>query len=147
MRICDYEASLIRKSESGRRVYPSAVNKIKGGGSGMKVEVMVDKDSTHFSYMFECDKVIDGSRLRAEDSQGQKLALLKRREQPKRAMTKEEVEALARSEFETVAVFNIWTFWQKLTDDAEQCAYCGRHDTITDKTRKYCKKCAEKHKD
>jgi hypothetical protein len=73
----------------------------------MKIEVMVDKDNTHFSYKFDCDKVIDGtSSGMAERSP--KLVIMRFDKKAKG----EESRA-----YETIAVFNIWTFWRIIPDE------------------------------
>lgn len=90
----------------------------------MKMEVMVDKDNTHFSYKFDCDKVIDGSKSRitgggADDNA--KLVILK--------------------DDKTIAVFNVWTFWRIIEDNAEKCKTCGRFEKLGKDGR--CQKCQE----
>ena len=109
----------------------------------MKIEVVVDKDNTHFSYMFECDKVIDGMNSSELSGTGYpKLVLLKKRPKPEN-MTKEQAEAHYRDEFETIAVFNNWTYWLKLPDGAEKCVRCGRY-RILNKTG-LCSECCWHH--
>lgn len=71
----------------------------------MKIEVMVDKDNTHFSYKFDCDKVIDGTNNSA--SSDNKLVILKKNEKKER---------------ETIAVFNVWTFW-RIIDNGDVIGY------------------------
>jgi len=61
----------------------------------VKVEVMVDKDNTHFSYKFEGDlRIIDGSKHSAFE--GGKLVI----------MTKD------KDNYKTTAVFNVWSLWR-----------------------------------
>jgi hypothetical protein len=102
----------------------------------MKIEVIVDKDNTHFSHMYECDAVKDYSNIR--DVVHGKLVLLRENPRPKN-MTKEEAELFERSKYDTVAVFAIWTAWVKLPDNAERCERCGRYKIIN--KNGYCPEC------
>ena len=95
----------------------------------MKVEIIVDKDNTHFTYMYECDQVKDNSNMMSDGRN--KLVLLRER-------TKAE-QALSAGIYETVAVFATWTAWIKLPDDAEKCERCGRYKIINKKG--YCSEC------
>jgi hypothetical protein len=106
----------------------------------MKVEVMVDKDNTHFSYMFECDKVIDGSigAMRPQDDIG-KLVILALSD----AQTKGyEKRADAEKSWKTVAVFKTWTFWRVLDEDAKKCFRCGRYEKII--KNNLCQECLDR---
>lgn len=74
---------------------------------------MVDKDTTHFSYKFDCDKVIDGTKSRVTGGgvdTDAKLVILKYREQTSTKCTTETPI------FDTIAVFNVWTFWRVIKD-------------------------------
>ena len=99
----------------------------------MKIEVVVDKDNTHFSYMHECDAVKDG------EGYG-KLVLLRKLPRPKNA-TEEELKAYSHNPFETVAVYAVWTRWVKLPDNAEKCERCGRYRILNNNG--YCTECVK----
>jgi len=102
----------------------------------MKVEIIVDKDNTHFTYMYECDAVKDNSNVMSDGRN--KLVLLKEKVRPKN-MTKEEAQNFEGSKYETVAVFATWTAWIKLPEEAEKCERCGRYKIINKKG--YCSEC------
>lgn len=118
----------------------------------MKIEVMVDKDNTHFSYMFDCDKVKDGSHdgvMRPQDDNG-KLVIMKNVRDIDRTSGKpmvipkigaNDTEMVPTYKLETIAVFNVWTFWRKIPDKAVRCGYCGRFE-VMDKNNK-CPKCGK----
>lgn len=87
----------------------------------MKIEVMVDKDNTHFSYKFDCDNVIDGTGSRATGplDTDRKLVILKKIPKPKE-QSSEDYEKYGK--FKTVAVFNYWTFW-RVIDNSDVIGY------------------------
>jgi len=107
----------------------------------MKIEVMVDKDNTHFSYKFDCDKVIDGSRegrMRPQDDNGKLVVMKKTGKKEKREQGGSSIEV---DVMETVAVFNHWTFWRVIENDAEKCKTCGRFEKLNKDG--HCQKCQE----
>ena len=105
----------------------------------MKVEVVVDKDNTHFTYMHECDKVKDDSNVIG--SVNNKLVLLK--EIKPQITFDEKVLEITRTEkykqYESVAVYSIWTSWIKLPDGAEKCERCARYRILN--VNGYCHDC------
>lgn len=109
----------------------------------MKIEVMVDKDNTHFSYKFDCDKVIDGSRARVTGGgtdDNAKLVILKKVDEKTRERTDTHIDG--KDTMETIAVFNCWTFWRIIPEDAKKCSRCGRFEKLNDKER--CQRCQDK---
>jgi hypothetical protein len=99
----------------------------------MKIEVVVDKDNTHMTYMYECDKVKDYSSDNYSNMNtiGQKLVLLKNE-----TIKAEENQT---TRLETIAVFSVWTSWTKLPDGAEKCERCARYRILN--VQGYCQEC------
>lgn len=65
---------------------------------------MVDKDNTHFSYKFECDKVIDETDA--------KLVILRKLCKTRETIERADTKIHGDNIYETIAVFNVWTFWR-----------------------------------
>ena len=86
-------------------------SKLEGGGS-MKIKVMVDKDNTHFSYNFDCDKVIDGTSHNVSSAGGCKLVILRKTGKKEDLVNGFEKKVGEQDEMETIAVFNNWTYWR-----------------------------------
>jgi len=84
----------------------------------MKIEVMVDKDNTHFSYKF----VVDAEPINNSDG-----ALIIRNKKG-----------------ETIAVFAVWSFWRQIPDDDQKktriCQHCGKNFEAKDDER-ICDEC------
>ena len=89
----------------------------------MKIEVMVDKDNTHFSYKFDCDKVINGSRSRVTGGgmdDNAKLVIMKKTGNKEDLVNGFEKKVGEQDELKVIAVFNHWTFW-RVIEDTEAC--------------------------
>jgi len=123
----------------------SVVVNIKGGGCSMKIEVMVDKDNTHFSYMFECDKIIDGSRSRVSGGgidPDARLVIMKKTGKKEDLVNGFDKKVGSQDEMDTIAVFNCWTFWRKLPDGAKKCTRCSRYAKLV--KRGLCQDCLDR---
>jgi len=81
----------------------------------MKIEVMVDKDNTHFSYKFDCDKVIDGTNSAVCEGHP-KLVILKKTGKREDLVNGFKQKVGSQDAMETIAVFNVWTFWRTVKE-------------------------------
>lgn len=104
----------------------------------MKIEVV----SERFSYIFNCDKVIDGNREAQNtiDNSG-KLVILRKTKHAENA------EATSKDTlYETIAVFNVWTFWRIIEDKCDApkdriCLHCAKPFKDNDGESRFCPAC------
>lgn len=86
----------------------SVVVNIKGGGSSMKIRVYINSDPRSSHLFGNIDKVIDGSDNALIDG-SRKLVLMRKKETSKdSSITSKDVL------YDTIAVFNHWTFWRQV---------------------------------
>jgi hypothetical protein len=104
----------------------------------MRIEVVVDKEGRHFSYEFDCDRIIDGTRSCTTNEGGGKLVIMK--ESKNKSTTATSTDVI----YGTVAVFNIWTFWRiiekkKLEKKVRTCQHCGKDfETDSEGEERFC---------
>jgi hypothetical protein len=108
------------------------------------IEVIVDKDNTHLNYIFK------GLDLTTIDHDGK--LMVRRKKLDKTPDGKQLYYPEAGNEkkmqpsyhHETLAVFQVWTFYHAVPVDAERCERCGKYRKLNDKGN--CEECTNHFK-
>jgi len=93
----------------------------------MKIRVYISADPDTSQLFEDVDKVIDG----VNDSSGissernPKLVLLRKTGNKENLVNGFRQKVGEQDQMETIAVFNLWTFWKLLPDDGKKCEKCG----------------------
>jgi hypothetical protein len=91
----------------------------KGGGSSMKVRVYIRSDPRYSHLFTNIDKVKDGTSSDGMEGRG-KLVLLRKTGKKEDLVNGFRQKVGDQDEMETVAVFNIWTFWCQINDGKQK---------------------------
>lgn len=90
----------------------------------MKIRVYISADPRTSHLFTNIDKVKDGTNSAVVEGHC-KLVLLRKTGRKEDLMNGFDKKVGDQDELETIAVFNVWTFWRMLPEDTKKCEECG----------------------